>query len=208
MKRLLNKVLPSFLIKLFTKIKYKKENRRIHKENLRNNQIVDIKLNNTEKYNLLKRMLNKSFNGILCIDKCNFYFTPVAIINVPKSIDLYLKDIGGKSRNMNKKAEKNNISCTKFNWNDKLDDIFDINTSSLNRQGRVMDKSYTNYPLKINTIKEDDFAIIFIGAFVNTKLIGYIELYNYGNFTMINRILGHKDYLKFGVMNLMIKQCV
>jgi hypothetical protein len=38
--------------------------------------------------------------------------------------------------------------------------------------------------------------------------VGYVELYIYGNFAMINRILGHKDYLKFGIMNIMVKECV
>lgn len=40
------------------------------------------------------------------------------------------------------------------------------------------------------------------------KLVGYVELYIYGNFAMTNRILGHKEYLKFGVMNLIVKKCV
>lgn len=208
MKKLLNKILPFFLIKLLVKIKYKKENTLIHNDNIKNKKVIEIKCKNVVKYNKLKIMLNKSFNGILSVGKYKIYFNPIAIINIPKKMDIYLKDIGAKSRNMNKKAEKNNITSKTFNWNDKLDDIFEINTSSLNRQGRVMDKSYTNYPEEIKFSKQDDFSIVWIGAFTDVKLIGYIELYNYGNFAMTNRILGHKDYLKFGVMNLMIKECV
>lgn len=208
MKQLLNKILPNFLIKLLVKNKYKKQNIEIHNQNLKMNQIVKIKCNNKEKYNFLKTILIKSFSGVLNINEYRFYFHPIAIIKVPDSIDIYLKDIGAKSRNMNKKAEKNNMSCKVFNWNEKLDEIFEINTSSLNRQGREMDESYRNYPKEIIYPNENDYDIVHIGAFMEEKLIGYIELYIYGNFSMTNRILGHKEYLKFGVMNLMVKKCV
>jgi hypothetical protein len=144
----------------------------------------------------------------LSIEQYRFYFYPVAIINVPSSIDIYLKEIGPKSRNMNKKAEKNGIACKVFDWNEYLDAIYEINTSSLVRQGREMDSAYKIYPKKIEYPNESDYSIVYIGAFLENKLVGYIELYIYGNFVMTNRILGHKEYLKFGVMNLMIKKCV
>jgi hypothetical protein len=208
MKKLLSKITPEFLIKVAVKNKYKKYNIEIHTKNIENDNIVEIKCNNKEKYIFLKKFLFKAFGGVIKIREYKFYFHPVAIIKVPETIDIYLKDIGAKSRNMNRKAEKNNIFCKIFNWNEKLDDIFEINTSSEIRQGRKMDDSYRNYPKKIIYPDENDFNIVHIGAFVEEKLVGYIELYIYGNFAMINKILGHKNYLKFGVMNLMIKHCV
>lgn len=208
MKTLLIKFFPSFLVKFLVKNKYKKYNTMTHRENIMEKKIVEIQCNNKERYDLLKSMVKESFGGFFKIDKYRFYFYPIAIIRIPKSIDIYLKEIGAKSRNMNKKAEKNGIYCKVFNWNEKLDEIFEINTSSLNRQGREMDKSYREYPKEIVYPNEDDYNIVHIGAFVEEKLVGYIELYIYGNFTMTNRILGHKEYLKYGVMNLMVKKCV
>lgn len=210
MKKLLSKALPNFLMKLLVKNRYKKQNIETHKQNIKNNRIVKIECSNIEKYNLLKEMLVKSFSGILNVEEHKFYFHPIAIIKVPSSIDIYLKDIGAKSRNMNKKAEKSNILCKIFDWNEKLDDIFEINNSSLGRQGREMDEAYIAYPKKVENLNEKDFVIKYIGTFVNEKLVGYVEstLYIYGNFAMTNRILGHKNYLKFGIMNLMIKKCV
>jgi hypothetical protein len=42
MKKLLNKFLPSFLIKFLVKNKYKKQNIEIHTKNIKNNQVVEI----------------------------------------------------------------------------------------------------------------------------------------------------------------------
>ena len=109
---------------------------------------------------------------------------------------------------MNKKAEKNGIDCKIIEWNNYLEDIYKINTSSQVRQGREMDKVYLEYPKKVTNEDIEDFKIRYIGAFKDNILVGYIELYIYGNFAMTNRILGHRDYLKYGVMNLMIKKCV
>jgi len=209
MKKLLNKILPKFIVKILIRNKYKKYNREIHTQNIKDTNIVKINCSNQKKYLLLKQMLFKSFGGVLKIEKYIFYFHPIAIIQIPKNIDEYLKLIGAKSRNMNKKAEKNGISCHVFDWNSKLEEIYKINTSTLIRQGREMDRAYREYPEKIIYPTADKgFSIVHIGAFVGDKLIGYVELYIYDNFVMTNRILGHKEYLRYGVMNLMIKRCV
>jgi len=76
------------------------------------------------------------------------------------------------------------------------------------RQGRQMDQAYLEYPKRVELLAEGDFRIKHIGAFKEERLIGYIELFIYGNFAMTNRILGHKEYLKFGVMNLLFKEVV
>lgn len=208
MKQLLSKIIPKFIIEKILRYKYRKYNTEKHKENIENNRLVKVQCTNKEKYSLLKVMLRKSFNGFLNIDKNIVYFHPIAIIKVPENIDMYLKEIGAKSRNMNVKAKKNGISCNVFNWNEYLADIYEVNRSSTNRQGRKMDDAYMEYPEKMESEIIKDFSIVVIGAFVDKKLVGYVELYIYGNFTMTNRILGHKDYLKYGIMNLLIKECV
>ena len=208
MKKLLNKILPECIVKFLIKQKYKKYNMQIHKFNIRKKHIVKLKCTSKKRYDILKSMLYKSFGGLINIDKYVFYFHPIAIIQIPENIDEYLKYIGAKSRNMNKKALKNGISTALFQWNDKLEEIYAINTSSKQRQGREMDKAYMEYPEEVKNIKENDFSIVYIGAFKDDTLIGYVELYVYGNFIMTNRILGHKEQLKYGVMNILIKHCV
>jgi len=208
LKKMFIRLTPGFIKRVLIKRKYLKYNKHVHQNNIANGKVIKISCKNEEKYSFLKSVLKKSFSGFLNIDGYKVYFHPIAVIKVPKTIDAYLKEIGAKSRNMNVKAQRNGIVSKIFDWNKYLDDIYEINTSSIKRQGRAMDKAYMQYPKKVNNLIEDDFKIEFIGAFVEEKLVGYIELYIYGNFAMTNRILGHKDYLKFGVMNLMVKKCV
>jgi hypothetical protein len=208
LKRVLKLFLPTFILKAMVKIKYRQKNIICHTYNINSNKFVTIICTNQQKYSFLKTILKESFAGVLRVVNKKVYFYPIAIIKIPVKIDQYLKEIGPKSRNMIKKAEKNSINCEVFNWNEKLEEIYVINRSSEKRQGREMDDSYQEYPKEITYSNEDDFKIVYIGSFLEKKLIGYIELYIYGNFAMINRILGHKEYLKLGIMNLMIKSCV
>ena len=208
MKQLLSKIVPSSLLRFLAKQKYRKQNFSIHKENIALGHIARIVFKNRARYGILKELLLKAFGGVMQVDGYRFYYYPVAIIKTPREIEEYLKLIGAKSRNMNKKAQKSGIECREFEWNSKLDDIYEINTSSLVRQGRQMDQAYLEYPKRVELLAEGDFRIKHIGAFKEERLIGYIELFIYGNFAMTNRILGHKEYLKFGVMNLLFKEVV
>jgi len=208
MKQFLIRKLPDFVKKFLIKQKYKKYNLLTHKKNIKEGKLVSVKCQSKEKYEFLKNTLKKSFGEIIKIDKYDLYFHPIAVITKPNDIHEYLKFIGAKSRNMIKKAQKNRIECRLFKWNDFLDDIYEINTSSSVRQGRKMDYSYFKYPEPIKIKNEEDFQIIHIGAFLDDKLIGYIELYVYGNFAMTNRILGHKKYLKLGIMNLLFYKTI
>jgi len=205
-KEFIKKVLPKSLQRTLAKWKYREYIYATHKENIQEQRVVKIECSNKGKYNFLKDTLKRSFGGILTIDKYSFYYYPIAVIKVPNMIEEYLKLIGAKSRNMNKKAQKSGIECRVFDWNDYLDDIYEINTSSSVRQGREMDSAYQQYPKRIDTNPQGDFKIVHIGGFKEEKLVGYIELYIYGNFAMTNRILGHKEYLRFGIMNLMFKE--
>ncbi len=208
MKQLLSKIVPSSLLRFLAKQKYKQRNYAIHKENIAAGRIAEIRFKKQVKYKFLKELLYSAFGGVMQVDGYSFYYYPVAIIKTPREIEEYLKLIGAKSRNMNKKAQKSGIVCRVFQWNEWLDDIYTINTSSMVRQGREMDKAYLEYPKEVKIMQEGDFRVEHIGAFREEKLIGYIELYIYGNFAMTNRILGHKEYLKFGVMNLIFKEVV
>ena len=69
MKKLLNNILPKFVIQILIKQKYKKYNLDVHENNIENNSIVQIKCANKEKYNFLKNILLKSFGGSIKLDK-------------------------------------------------------------------------------------------------------------------------------------------
>jgi hypothetical protein len=208
MKRWLIDNIPEFVRKRLLYWKYKSYNVRVHRSNIEQKRIVRVVCRNEEKYAYLKELLRSVFGGYVRIDGERFHFHPVAIIENPGDTASYRKMIGPKSRNMLKKAHKSGVVCRPFEWNERLDEIFDIHRSATIRQGKRMSDAYLRYPQKVCTRPQEDFRIVHLGAFAEDRLVGYVELYIYGNFAMVNRILGHKAYLKYAIMNALIEQCV
>ncbi len=166
------------------------------------NTICFLKIPDKNQKKDLYRDLKKNYKGLCKIENRTFFVIPTAILKVNKTEENYLKSIKSQSRNKINKALKNNVVCRIFNWNDFLDDIYEIHKSKVFRQGKKMSESYLKFPEKIND--ENESAEIFhIGAFQNGKLIGYIEWFCWGNFAATNRLLGHGDFLKLGIMNLL-----
>jgi hypothetical protein len=180
----------------------------LHDDNIKNGRLmqIDIKDGNVKKQFL--RIFKNSFGLIIKLKDHKIYSSPAAIILLPKTIEEYLKFIGPKSRNMIRKAEKSGYVPGNFIWNDCLDDIYAINTSSKTRQGRQMDKNYRDYPKPIDEVDTREYKLKHIGVFRNGKVMAYIELAIYGNFATTRRILGNMEDLKFGVMNLLFKEVV
>lgn len=171
---------------------------------LDSDMVVEIKLKNKERKEQLDQLLRKPFHGTTIVKKQQIYKCPAAIIKIPNDYQDYLKLIGSKSRNMLKKVERQDIEFHTFDWNSELDNIYEIHTSLEYRQGRRMDDTYLAYPSTLEYTEEESFSVVHLGAFFNDKLVGYIELYIYGNFAITNRIIGHKEYLSAGIMNGLI----
>ena len=130
-----------------------------------------------------------------------------ACIEFPETIDEYFKMIGGKSRNMVRKAKKNGYIVKRImNYNKYIDDIYEINTSKNIRCGKEMTSSYLKKPTKTSDyISENKYVNFFrYGCFKDNKLVAYINPYICNNCLLINQILGHGAHLKFGIMNLLI----
>lgn len=126
--------------------------------------------------------------------------------------DKYRKSVlDDKSRNMVKKSGQH-FNYFKFNHNSYLDDMFEINTSKPVRQGKRMSPGYLEKPQPIilshklcRTVHNE----IWLGAFDSKdKLRAYSHLAIIGELAIINRIIGHGDYLKFGVMNGLVDRMV
>ncbi|MCK4407955.1 MAG: hypothetical protein KAV44_09785 [Bacteroidales bacterium] len=188
--------------------KNKQEIISLHNENINNGRLIRISIKDKKIKNRLINIFKISFGFIIKLQGLEIYSKPAAIILLPETIDDYLKFIGPKSRNMIRKAGKSGYVTKSFIWNENLEDIFLIHTSSKIRQGRQMDKNYRQYPRPFDSIDTEDFKIKHIGVFHNDRVVAYIELSVYGNFAMTRRILGKKEDLKFGVMNLLFKEVI
>ena len=202
-KKIIN-IMPQSIINILFQSKYYIDSKTIHIENIENNKIITIENLSLETKKILHSLLKDMCKG----SYKKFYFLPVAIIDISKGYDHYLQLLSSNGRSKIKRAVKKNIVCKEFEWNSYLDDIYDINTSADSRQGKEMAEEYRQYPKTLEVVEKDDFQVRHIGAFYNEKLVGYIELYTYGNFCMTNRLLGHKEYLNRYIMNAMFAFCI
>lgn len=126
--------------------------------------------------------------------------------------DYYTQVLNDKARNMIRKSHRHFEYFT-FNHNSYLVDMFEINTSKSVRQGQRMTSSYLERPKPIvigNTLCHTVHDEWWLGAFdIKThKLRAYSHLVLVGDLAIINRIIGHGDYLTFGVMNGLIHSMV
>ena len=130
----------------------------------------------------------------------------IAILYIPDNIEKYLSLIGPKTRNMIKKCQQKEYYCKVVNPDEYLQDIYETNISKKVRSCGSMKKNYLQYPNKFNIIKENSnkkYKKIFYGIFIKNKLIGYSLLKFCNEIVVLEKVLGHGDHLKYGIMNLL-----
>lgn len=128
----------------------------------------------------------------------------------------------GAARRQARKADRQGYACKQFVWNNFLPDIVEINTSMEVRSGGVMRRPYRRtveqlggLPRKSVPLRDPACPVHCTygwGIFeprpgyhqgdVNTdeKLLAYIKVKRQGSLGIYTSILGHGDYLKFGIM--------
>ena len=129
---------------------------------------------------------------------------------LPITSDYMQQTLDAKSRNMVRKASKH-YYYHKFSYNNRLIDIYDMNTSTPHRQGKAMTAAYTTKPKP--TSEWDLCGLrhrhIFLGGFNSEgRLRAYCNLAVVGDIAIINQILGHVDDLGDGIMNGLIHYIV
>lgn len=132
-----------------------------------------------------------------------------SFLAIPKSHADYLRFIGDSSRNMIRKAVRHGYEYKAANPNDYPDDILEIRTSTEIRQGKKIPAYFYQRPQSI-LLKHacPRHREIFFGAFFEGKIRAYITMFCYGEILQINHILGHRDHLSSGVMNLLMSEAV
>lgn len=133
----------------------------------------------------------------------------LALLETPDDMAAYLKRIGDKSRNMVRKAHRSGLVYRAFDRNDYLDDLFEVNTSKSERQGREMSPAYRE-PLK--PARPHDgcplHSVTWLGAFRDDRLRAYVRLVGLGELGVVDAFLGHGDDLHYGVMNGLVHHMV
>ncbi|RQS67964.1 heparinase [Burkholderia sp. Bp8963] len=135
-----------------------------------------------------------------------------AFLDVPASLDQYLKSIGDKSRNMIRKAQRLAYEFRDVDPDAFGQDIYEIRTSDPMRQGRpIPEYFHSNPPKYVISRSPVDCGIHtekFVGIFQGDRLVSYVTLFLFGEIAQINHILCHKEHIANGVMNLNVMHVV
>lgn len=91
-----------------------------------------------------------------------------------------------------------------------VDDIYAINTSMAERQGRPMSAGYNKRP---SASPDPVYAcprhvIRRYGVLSGQRLVAYLWLYRAGDLALVSSILGHGEYLDDGIMFLLIQGAI
>jgi hypothetical protein len=134
---------------------------------------------------------------------------PLAML--PIGLSDYRQDIlDNKSRNMIVKS-KRHFYYMVFNYNMHLDEIYQINTSKLERQGKPMSPGYLKRPESIKVpydLCNVQHRYVHIGGYDDSALKAYCALAIVGEIAILNTIIGHADSLSKGIMNGLIDYIV
>jgi hypothetical protein len=136
-------------------------------------------------------------------DRFGRYQEACSIIELTASFDDYYGGLAGyATRRKVRRAEKTGYTFSEIEYDDHLDDIFAVNTSMDERQGRPMDESYRSRPGAMSLTaspcprhREACFAVL-----LDEHVVAYTLVYVAGDMCLFNRILGHGDHLEQGVM--------
>jgi hypothetical protein len=121
-----------------------------------------------------------------------------------------------------KKADKQGYYCKQFAWRNHIPDIVEINQSKETRSGGKMRAAYQRSieelggppkkEIKVASPKCPLHTTFCWGIFehregysqgdiiTNEKLLAYIKFKRIGNYSVYTSILGHGDYLRYGIM--------
>ncbi len=128
-------------------------------------------------------------------------YAPLALLKIPSTHEQYLTQVGAKTRNMIRKAERNGYEFTEFIWNEHLDEIYDINTSKEIRHSEPMHGWYKEVVQpRYHTYEELEYRKYY-GGFRDGKLYAYLHVLLCGDFAFFKHFIGHAQHLTAGIMN-------
>lgn len=129
---------------------------------------------------------------------------PLAVLTLPSSLTEFL-GAHDKLAKMVKLAKKRGYRLSLFDYDQHLDDIFAINTSKSERQGRPMAQSYQSYPTKRGQAANHVSAVSIqcLGVFKDGRLYAYCVFETCGEISFVNMLLGHGEHLQDGIMYLL-----
>jgi len=131
----------------------------------------------------------------------------IALLQIASYEDWW-KNVGKKTRNMVRKAEKSGIKTEVVETNEKLvEGIWKIYNETPIRQERA----FPHYGLPLQTVRELVFSVqncTFIGSFLQNELVGFIQLIHGDKTAIISQILSLQKHWDKAVNNALIAKAM
>ena len=133
-----------------------------------------------------------------------------SILVLPPTFEEYWEGPAGYgTRRKVRKAEKTGYTFGVIDRDQYLDDIFAINTSMSERQGKEMTDRYRERPAPFGPLPDygcPRHQIRTYGVLKDGHLVAYTWLYQVGEMCLYSTILGHGEHLNAGVMYLLVAE--
>lgn len=131
----------------------------------------------------------------------------MALLPLPNSFEEYLRERKKQALRTNRKlALAHGFYFNQFTPMEHLEEILDINRSMPMRQGRPMDKSYTDKHELASSLK--GVRTMFEVFNTEDRLRAYAYVPICGEVGVISRLLGHADSMDDGVMYLLVSEVI
>ena len=122
----------------------------------------------------------------------------------------FSKTIRSSERALIRKATKNGFSCKRINYDEYLNEIYEINISKTERQNEKMSDDYLNLKPREKIVTNIGQSVYTYGCFSpDNKLVAYYMFESYGkNIIHTVKGIGHNNFLSFGIMNMLFAYSV
>lgn len=132
----------------------------------------------------------------------------VALLRVT-SFEEWWKNIGKKTRNMIRKAEKSGIRTETVEPSEKLaEDIWKIYNETPIRQERGFPHYGKPFEAVRKMVSASDDNIIYVGAYLQDELVGFVQLVKGENIAIISQILSLQRHWDKAINNALIAKTV
>lgn len=133
-----------------------------------------------------------------------------SILVLPETYEAYWEGAAGYgTRRKVRRALKDGYRFEAIDRDRYLDDLYAINTSLPERQGREMTDAYRQRPGPFGPLPDypcPHHAIRTYGVLKGDHLVAYTWLWQVGDMCLFSTILGHGDHLAEGVMYLLVAE--
>lgn len=148
--------------------------------------------------------------SINCLCGMYWHYPTFAVLKLSYSYDEYFSIvIKSKERALIRRAEKNNFYVRLINYDEYLNEIYEINASKEERCGNSMSYDYLHVRPRDSIVKPYNPHIYTFGCFTSdNRLVAYYMFEKITNFFHTIKGIGHADYLNMGIMNFLFAKCV